>query len=154
MPINIKNQKEENRAKLAKSLGLPKNTRAIILSFVKDESIKLFLREVCGALSLTLVTGIDDLAVEWADAFITDVFDDDLPLEALLGHHVVPIVPKNPHFDKVFKEFNPMKFEGNAFIFEEPNQYLIFEKLVRYLENIRYAGDKRTLLQNIEKTSL
>jgi hypothetical protein len=50
--------------------------------------------------------------------------------------------------------FNPMKFEGNAFIFEEATSYLMFEKLVRYLENIRYPWDKRTLLQNLENTTL
>jgi hypothetical protein len=45
-----------------------------------------------------------------------------------------------------------MKFEGNAFLFATADKYLIFEKLIRYLENIRYAGDKRTLLGNVEKT--
>ncbi len=154
MPVNIKNQKEEKRAMLTKSLGLPKNTRAILLSFVENEDIKLFLREACEALSIKLITGIDDTAIEWADAFVTDTFHDNLPLRALLSSHVVPIIPATSRYEKIFREFNPMKFEGNAFIFDEANKYLIFEKIVRYLENIRYPWDKRTLLQNIEKTSL
>jgi hypothetical protein len=30
----------------------------------------------------------------------------------------------------------------------------MFEKLIRAIENMRYAGDKRTLLQNIEATKI
>jgi hypothetical protein len=45
-----------------------------------------------------------------------------------------------------------MKFEGNAFLFATADKYLILEKLIRYLENIRYAGDRRTLINNVGKT--
>jgi hypothetical protein len=48
-----------------------------------------------------------------------------------------------------FTEFNPMKFEGNSFLFESADKYQIFASIVRYLENVKYPGDKRTLLQNI-----
>jgi hypothetical protein len=44
-----------------------------------------------------------------------------------------------------------MKFEGNAFIFDSINEFQMFEKLIRALENMRYAGDKRMLLANVEK---
>ncbi len=154
MTVNIKNQKEENRTLLTKSLGLPKNTRAIILSFVEDDELRAFLRDACSALGVVFLTSKDDLALHGADAFITDGFHTDLPLPELMKHIVVPIVPKDAKHEKSFKEFNPMKFEGNAFIFDEVNTFLVFEKLVRYLENIRYSGDKRTLLQNVEKTTL
>lgn len=63
MAVNIKNQKEENRAILTKSLGLPKNSRAIVLSFVEDEKLREFLRDACAALGVTLLTGIDDIAL-------------------------------------------------------------------------------------------
>jgi hypothetical protein len=154
MSPNIKNIKEEKRTLLTKNLWLPKNTRAIILSYVEDEKKKLFLREACEALSVTLLTGIDSIALEWADAFITDTLDERVPLWELISHHVVPLIPRNKQYEKLFTEFNPMKFEGNAFIFEEATSYLMFEKLVRYLENIRYPWDKRTLLQNLENTTL
>jgi hypothetical protein len=62
---------------------------------------------------------------------------------------VVPIVPITNPLSKKFSEFNPMKFEGNAFLFEPVNQYQMFAAIVRYLENVRYPGDKRTLLQNV-----
>jgi hypothetical protein len=44
-----------------------------------------------------------------------------------------------------------MKFEGNAFLFDEKNEYQIFAALIRFLENVRYPGDKKTLLQNVMK---
>lgn len=69
-----------------------------------------------------------------------------------MKHSVVPIVPKDHSLITSLREFDPMKFEGNAFIYDTVNSYLIFEKLICYLENIRYVGDKRTLLNNIGKT--
>jgi hypothetical protein len=45
-----------------------------------------------------------------------------------------------------------MKFEGNAFLFEEKNEFQMFASLVRYLENIRYPGDRKTLLNNVVET--
>jgi hypothetical protein len=76
--------------------------------------------------------------------------DSDIP--ALVQNTVVPIIPLDTAFSKSFSEFDPMKFVGNAFLFTAENKYLILEKLIRYLENIRYAGDKRTLLTNVAKT--
>jgi hypothetical protein len=154
MSVNIKNMKEEKRVILTKSLSLPKNTRAIVLCYIQDESLKEFLRDAANALWVSLLTGIDDKAREGADAFITDVLDESVPFDELLKNIVIPIIPRDKRYEKTLTEFNPMKFEGNAFIFEEANKFLMFEKLVRYLENIRYPWDKRTLLQNIEKTTL
>ena len=42
-----------------------------------------------------------------------------------------------------------MKFEGNAFLFDAVDKFQIFAALIRYLENIKYPGDKRTLLKNL-----
>jgi len=44
-----------------------------------------------------------------------------------------------------------MKFDGNAFLFEKVDEYQMFAALVRYLENVRYPGDKRTLLKNVSE---
>lgn len=154
MTPNIKNQKEEKRAALLRSLALPKTTRAIIVSYVHDETLMISLRDACQAIGVKLVTGIDETVIAWADAFITDQLDETVPLKDLIKNHVVPILPQNEEHAKIFIEFNPMKFEGNAFLFESVNIYTLFEKVVRYLENIRYPWDKRTLLQNIEKTAL
>ena len=90
------------------------------------------------------------MAMVGADIWITDILDESIPLHILAQYRVVPVIPISSN--KSFLEFDPMKFEGNAFLFGEVNQFQMFEKLIRALENMRYAGDKRMLLQNVEKT--
>ncbi len=150
MPINSKNKKENERANLLRSLNLPKWTRAIALSYIRDSHILAFFRNACEAIGVTLITTIDDLAIAWADIWITDRIDDTIPMQTLSEQRVVPVVPVS--VNKVFSEFDPMKFEWNAFIFDKVDSFQMFEKLIRALENMRYAGDKRMLLQNVEKT--
>ena len=152
MPTNPKNQKEEARASLLRSLGAPKWTRAIVISFIKDPSILEFLKQASLAIGIILITDIDDAAVAGADIWITDSFYENIPLRILATKRVVWVIPNDPEYKNIFSEFDPMKFEWNAFIFEKNTPFQIFEKLIRALENMRYAGDKRMLLQNVEKT--
>jgi hypothetical protein len=86
--------------------------------------------------------------------WITDTADTAIPILELSKNRIVPIVPKMDEYADVFSEFDPMKFTGNAFIFQTVNQFQMFEKLIRALENMRYAGDKRMLLENVESISL
>ena len=155
MPTSTKNQKEIKRNSLLRHASLPKDTRAVILSYIQNKEILEFLVSACKALNISLLTDFasqESVYIEWADAFIADVLNKELPISTLLKNQVVPIIPLEEDVKKNFSEFNPMKFEGNAFLFEQKTKYHVFEKLVRYVENIRYAGDKRTLLQNIEKS--
>ena len=149
MPINPKNQKEEARSTLLRHLWLPKGTRATVLSYIKDNEILSFMQSACQAIWVTMITDIDNMSMAGADIWITDSLIDTIPVWELSRHRVVPVVPTSS--SKVFAEFDPMKFEGNAFIFEGESQFQIFEKLIRALENMRYAGDKRMLLANVEK---
>ncbi len=52
----------------------------------------------------------DELALEGADAFITDDISREVPLKVLLQNIVVPIIPLSASSEG-FVEFNPMKFE-------------------------------------------
>lgn len=149
MPTNIKNQKEEKRATLLRAHGLPRTTRAIVVSYIHDARIQAFLALACDSLGVVLLHEKNETILAGADAWITDVLDETIPISILIGHVVVPIVPQG---DKRFVDFNPMKFEGNAFLFENINEYQMFASLVRYLENVRYAGDKHTLLKNLSQT--
>lgn len=149
MPTNPKNQKEESRANLLRHLWLPKGTRSIVLSYIQDKTIGLFMQSACDAIGVTLITSIDTMSLAGADIWITDILDDTIPLIDLAQYRVVPVVPVSA--SPLFVEFDPMKFEGNAFIFDTVNQFQMFEKLIQALENMRYAGDKRMLLTNVEK---
>ncbi len=132
-----------------RTLALPKSTRAVILSYVEDADILEFLSLATDAIWVKLITHIDDLAREGADGFVTDILTEKVPRAALMKNGIVPIVPWVWAEKYGLTEFNPMKFEGNAFLFEQPNMYQIFASIVRYLENVRYPWDKRTLLQNV-----
>ena len=151
MPKNLKNQKEERRALLLRAHGIPKTTRAIIVSYIQDAGIQAFLTVACASLGVVLLTEKNETILAGADAWVTDILDETIPVGTLMENMVVPIVPV---WDKRFSDFNPMKFEGNAFLYESVDEYQIFASLVRYLENVRYPGDKRTLLKNVSETSM
>lgn len=155
MATTPKNLKETKRNTLLRHASLPKTTRAIILSYVEDREIASFLQTACDILNITLISGFDPkdtVYIEGADAFVADVLLDSLPIGALMREQVVPILPFG--CEQNLSEFNPMKFEGNGFFFEQTTQFHILEKIIRYLENIRYPGDKRMLLENVAKTKI
>jgi hypothetical protein len=147
----VQTQKDQKKETLMRKIGATRSTRACIILDIADKSISEFLIAGSQYLDIKLIEHpeVDDL---WGyDAIITDGLSGvDLVHSVQAG--IVPIIPRDHPLIASFREFDPMKFEGNAFIYESVNLYLIFEKLVRYLENIRYAGDKRTLLNNVNKT--
>lgn len=147
MPANIKNVKEEKHAELLRSLSLPKSTRAIILTDIADADILAFLTEATKAIGVYL------FSEKWADLWWVDAYltlDWQTPSRPdIMGNVIVPIGPTKGAKEAGFTEFNPMKFEGNSFLFESADKYQIFASIVRYLENVKYPGDKRTLLQNV-----
>ena len=144
-------QKDHSRSALLRKLEVPKNTRAIVYLDIIDRDTHAFLKEAGKYLNIVFMSHGEKVDGEECDACITDGCWD-LDLVNLMKHSVVPIVPKDHSLITSLREFDPMKFEGNAFIYDTVNSYLIFEKLICYLENIRYVGDKRTLLNNIGKT--
>jgi len=154
MPIKTKNQKEEARAALLRKLELPKSTRAIVVSYIQDERINTWLKGALSALGVVLMTQVDEESIAGADIWITDVLSENIPQSLLCQNRVVGVVPRISNETALYSEFDPMKFTGNAFIFDSVNEFLMFEKLIRALENMRYAGDKRMLLQNVEATKV
>ena len=118
---------------------------------VQDEMVQNFLLEASQYLDIVLIQDYIAEDAPWYDAIITDGVSG-LDLVSFIQLGIVPIISRTHPLIESFREFDPMKFEGNAFIYETVNPYLIFEKLIRYLENIAYAGDKRTLINNVNKT--
>lgn len=64
MAANLKNQKDEKHAALVRSLGLPKTVRAIVLSYIQDAQIAIWLTQACDAIGVHLVTSPDSGALE------------------------------------------------------------------------------------------
>jgi hypothetical protein len=147
MPTNLKNFKEEKRAILLRSLSLAKSTRAIVILYLSDPWVRDFIEEAWKSIDVVFLDDTNENR-EGSDVFITDDWNL-VPLEELLKSVVVPVGPKEGSEERSLTEFNPMKFEWNAFLFEKKDKYQIFAALVRYLENVKYPGDKRTLLKNL-----
>lgn len=148
---NLKNQKESARATILRKYNLPKNTRVIIFVHMSNPQLQRFVTEACETIGAFVVNSIDQDTIAWLDIFVTDMVDATLPIQQLLKCSVIPVIPVDQSHD-VFHEFEPMKFEWNAFLYKKATGFQIFEKIVCALENIRYAWDRRILLKNIAST--
>ncbi len=156
MSQSQKTLKDDARSLLIRTHGYSSKVRALILLDISSADIRDFLRKVGENLNIGIIesTGSAEEKTHYIayDAFLTDGVSGKLDVLSLVHSLVVPILPVENDFSPNFSEFDPMKFTGNAFLYEKTDIYHIFEKLIRYLENIRYAGDKRTLMENLKKT--
>lgn len=62
---------------------------------------------------------------------------------------IVPIAPNEGVFSSLLNEFNPEKNTGNAYLYDENNEWSIFHAMIRYLENTRFPMDNKNLIKNI-----
>lgn len=145
-------QKDSRRHELLKELTLPKKTRGTIYIALQDDTLHRSIYEACR--SVGIVPIID--RVEHFIGLDVFVWDGQAPLlwslPQLLWYGVVPVILKTSPYTWLFSEFNPMQFEGNAFIYETLETFPLFEKIIRAFENMRYAGDRRVLLKNVIQT--
>ena len=95
---------------------------------------------------------INQNMLHWFDFFVYDNEDDDVDVVKFMSHWIVPIMPEKNTYSRILKEFNPMKFEWNGFFWKKDSPYCIFEKIVCYLENIKFPEDKRILQKNVANT--
>lgn len=139
-------EKKDFRKNFFKQYKIPKTARAIVVNNLENEKIRKSITEACLSVDIFVIENNSNLDFFGVDAIIADKIDKNF-ITNISDNLVIPIV-LNPK-DKIFKEFNPMKFEWNAFLFEKIELFSIFEKISRMLENSLYIGDRRTLLKNI-----
>lgn len=139
-------EKKDFRKNFFKQYKIPKTARAIVVNNLENEKIRKSITEACLSVDIFVIENNSDLDLFGVDAIIGDKIDKNF-ITNISDNLVIPIM-LNPK-DKIFKEFNPMKFEWNAFLFEKIELFSIFEKISRMLENSLYIGDRRTLLKNI-----
>lgn len=150
---NIKNQKDSSRIALLRALSLPKDTRAVVLLLIEDHELVAFLSHACGSIGVYATSRTDEIVIAGADIFVADASTKSNLISSLLNHAVVGVVSDDIAKD-IFRDFNPMKFEGNAFIYTSQNSFGVFESIVRALENMKYPGDRHTLLKNVVETKV
>ena len=139
MPKIATTDRNELKRKLLIQMARPQKNRAVMLLDMADIQTRTFLSEACQELGLVAIL-VSELPHDFTlqggfDALITD-HESSLDIGFYMSQGVVPIVPQS--LFSSLEEFNPMKFEGNAFLFEKTQSFHIFEKLIRFLENIRY----------------
>jgi hypothetical protein len=76
--------------------------------------------------------------------------DEDIKdLNKYLSNWIVPIIPLENPFSSILQEFNPMRNEWNAYIFNKEDKRSIFYAIVRYIENSKFPFDNKNLVKNV-----
>lgn len=78
------------------------------------------------------------------------VCDNNLDLlKDYFKNWIIPIIPENNYMHSLLKEFDPMKNEGNSYLYSENNSFSIYYAIIRFLENYKFPYDHRNLVKNI-----
>lgn len=102
--------------------------------------------------NITSVPKLNHNNLVWFDFFIYDNNHTWVDVVKYMTAWIVPIMPEKNTYSWILKDFNPMKFEWNWFFWKSNSMYCIFEKLISYLENIKFPEDKRILIKNVSST--
>lgn len=161
--------KEKKKAKksILKDHNFPSSVKNICLINVADESVRNFLIDGLESLSIgCLIVGdvtcknnrnvshvklLKKEHLYGADFFIHDNETSDLDVMKLLSHGIVPVMPEDNNFASILKQFNPIAFSGNSFLYGKKDKFAIFASVVGLLENMKFPADHKMLLKNVCK---
>lgn len=101
-------EKKDFRKNFFKQYKIPKTARAIVVNNLENEKIRKSITEACLSVDIFVIENNSDLDLFGVDAIIGDKIDKNF-ITNISDNLVIPII-LNPK-DKIFKEFNPMKFE-------------------------------------------
>ena len=155
MTLSELNREKRKYSDLIKSEYMfPKTNKCIWLIKIGDKEIlKKLVKWLCFlpvnfivVTSEALKNDISEHEV-WADFVVCD--DEETSLDNYFKKWITPIVSKLWHFSSVLSEFNPMKNEGNSFLYDKLNAWSIFYTVVRYLENYKFPFDNKNLVKNV-----
>ncbi|MDD2745240.1 MAG: hypothetical protein PHU93_01760 [Candidatus Gracilibacteria bacterium] len=165
----IRKIKETAKIGLKEEFSFPKSVPILALVHIADEATRHFILEglsAIGVANLAISDSLDVTGRRYAgvkpvitegemyafDVLIYDGESEGIDIVKYMKAGVVPVTSDRTVFSGVFKDFNPMKFEGNGFYFTSNNPYCIFEKVISYLENIKFPEDRRILLKHVIET--
>ncbi len=167
-PTELRSLKETAKANIKEDFNLPKSLPFVALVALKDEAARDFILEGLSAIGIGNVVfwieetndrryagarkAINHNELLAFDFIIYDGEHDGIDIVKFMKAGVVPIMPERNIFAGILREFNPMKFDGNGFFFKSNNPYCIFEKIITYLENIKFPEDRRILLKHVMET--
>ncbi|EKE27999.1 MAG: hypothetical protein ACD_3C00111G0016 [uncultured bacterium (gcode 4)] len=102
--------------------------------------------------NIAFLDKINSNSLQWFDFFVYDNEMDGIDVVKFMWAWIVPIMPVENTYSWMIKDFNPMKFEWNWFLWKSDSAFCIFEKIISYIENIKFPEDKRVLLKNVTTT--
>lgn len=157
--------KQTAKANLKSQYSISKNINFIWIIAVTDIEKRDFLIKWLSDIWLSaIVLGTEEVFLDenifssgkinlnnlaWFDFFVYDNEYDWVDVVKYMSAWIVPIMPEKNTFSWILKDFNPMRFEWNGFFYKKDSPYCIFEKVVSYIENIKFPEDRRVLLKNV-----
>ncbi|MDD2487277.1 MAG: hypothetical protein PHS92_02825 [Candidatus Gracilibacteria bacterium] len=157
--------KQTAKANLKSQYSIPKNISFIGIIAITDIEKRDFLVRGLSEIGLSaIVLGSDEIfgaenifsalkinmnSLAGFDFFIYDNEHDGVDVVKFMSAGIVPIMPEKNTFSGILKDFNPMRFEGNGFFYKRDSSFCIFEKVIAYIENIKFPEDKRVLMKNV-----
>ena len=157
-------EKRDYNLKIKTELNLPKWNKTNGLIALSDKDLAASLVEWLSALDVNFVVLLENSNIESSKnvTVVSEVSEDlDSGFDFVVGDNelsnltryfkkwVVPLVPKKNYMSSILKEFNPMKSEGNSFLYDDENKWSIFYAITRYLENCKFPYDKKNLVKNV-----
>jgi len=94
---------------------------------------------------------IEDNDLIWFDFVVFDSTDTDL--SKYNKNWIVCLSPADNQFQSILKEYNPMKNDWNAYLYDDFNEWSIFHAIARYLENYKITFDNKNLVKNVYEAS-
>lgn len=161
-------ERKKSAKKNIKKLFPSGKTEYIIAVSIVDESLRAFVIHGLHALHIAVIVLEQDLASDDAlslsrdrlsdeeklalDALIWDDLSESVSVSDMTPFGVVPILPMDNTFSSILSQFDPIEFQGNAFLYNEMNGYHIFAAFVAYLQTIQFPADRQLLLKNVSGT--
>lgn len=154
---NLKTQ--YSMAKWISSLGIiainDDTTREFVIRWLSDVwiwAVVLWSEKDYSLANIVWVGKLNSNSLIGFDFFVYDNEFEWVDVVKFMSAWIVPIMPDKNTFSGILKDFNPMKFEWNWFFWKSKSPFCIFEKVISYMENIKFPEDKRVLLKNVTKT--
>lgn len=166
MDLNmVLKEKKEKNLLLKKKLLLSNRNKAIWLIKINSKTLIKELRDALVVLpcdfvievewanneklaeNVVAISKVDDNSVIWFDFIVCD--DEINNLNSYFELWITPIVSNKNHLSSLLKEFNPVKNEGNSYIYSSLDKWSIFYALIRYLENYKFPFDNKNLVKNV-----
>ncbi len=166
MDLNmVLKEKKEKNILLKKKLLLSSKNKAIWLIKINSKTLIKELRDALLVLpcdfvievewanneklgdNVIAVSKVENLMLIWFDFVVCD--DNIDSLKSYFELWITPIISTKNHLSSLLKEFNPVKNEGNSYLFDSLEKWNIFYAIIRYLENYKFPFDNKNLVKNV-----